>query len=120
MMPGEQPRSRDDSPQVVPSGPGVEAGRSPVPDASRRSRQARQALFGKVRASLRAQYFEIDRRLLAAFRIYFGLVLLVDLLRRFPYLTLFYTNDGVLPNHYALFAPLAQPAFSLFFACSTK
>jgi hypothetical protein len=74
----------------------------------------------KVWPRLRAQYFEIDRRLLAAFRIYFGLVLLADLLRRFPTLTLFYTNDGVLPNHYALFAPLAHPTFSVFFACSTK
>jgi len=67
-----------------------------------------------------AQYFEIDRRLLAVFRVYFGLVLLVDLLRRFPYLTLFYTNDGVLPSHYAIYAPMTQPIFSVFFACSTK
>jgi hypothetical protein len=117
MAPGEEPKSLDDSPPVVPSGPAVEAERSPVPHDSRRSLQE---LVPKIRASLRAQYFEIDRRVLAAFRIYFGLVLLVDLLRRFPYLTLFYTNDGVLPNHYAIFAPLAQPAFSLFFACSTK
>jgi hypothetical protein len=78
------------------------------------------ALEGKIRSALRAQYFELDRRLLAAFRIYFGLVLLYDILRRFPVVTLFYTNDGILPNHYAIFAPMAQPLFSLFFACSTK
>jgi hypothetical protein len=70
--------------------------------------------------ALWAQYFEIDRRLLAAFRIWFGLVLLFDILVRFPALTLFYTNDGVLPNYDALLAPLSQPIFSVFFACSTK
>jgi hypothetical protein len=74
----------------------------------------------EVGASLRAQYLEIDRRVLASFRIWFGLVLLVDLVRRVPHLTLFYTNDGVLPNHYAIFAPLSDRTFSLFFACSTK
>src|SRR5712691_9906403 len=73
-----------------------------------------------LRDALRAQYFELDRRLLAVFRIYFGVVLLVDILSRFPVLTFFYTNEGVLPNHYALYAPMSPPVFSLFFACSTK
>jgi hypothetical protein len=77
-------------------------------------------LLARIRGALFAQYFELDRRLLAAFRVYFGLVLLVDLLRRFPYLTLFYTNAGVLPNHYALFASPVRPVFSVFFACSTR
>jgi hypothetical protein len=86
-----------------------------APDA-----RTRDSVGKPARAPLWAQYFEIDRRLLAAFRIAFGLVLLVDLLRRFPYVTVFYTNEGVLPNHYAIYAPMADPLFSVFFACSSK
>ncbi len=75
--------------------------------------------WARARSAFRAQYLELDTRLLAAFRIYFGLVLLADILRRFPVLTLFYTDDGVLPSHFAIFAPMSRPLVSLFFAFST-
>jgi hypothetical protein len=108
---------------VIDSSPTGPADSSATPEAlpasARPSPGARSRLGDRARSELRAEYLEIDRRQLALFRIYFGLVLLVDILRRFPYLTLFYSNDGVLPNHYAIFAPMAQPTFSLFFACST-
>ena len=64
-------------------------------------------------------YTTIDRRLLGLFRIAFGLLLLCDVVRRFPDATFFYSNSGVLSNHFALFAPLAKPFFSIFNVFST-
>ncbi len=53
----------------------------------------------------------LDRRVLGAFRILYGWVLLYDLGRRAQVLTLFYSNEGVLSNHYVLYRP--QDAFQL-------
>ncbi len=64
-------------------------------------------------------YLTIDRRVLGAFRIGHGLVLLYDLARRADVLSLVYTNDGVLSNHYVLFQPQAPYQFSLLNAFST-
>lgn len=75
---------------------------------------------GKVWAFFKERYFSIDRRLLGLFRIYFGTLLLIDVLRRLPDVTLFYTNEGVLSNHFALYAPMAKPLFSIYTAFSTK
>lgn len=58
-------------------------------------------------------YLSIDRRVLGAFRIVYGLVLLHDLLRRAAVLDRFYTNDGVLSNHYVLYRPQQPFQFSL-------
>ena len=88
--------------------------------ARRLSPDLMTSLASRIRSALRAQYLRAGPTPARRLRIYFGLVLLVDILRRFPVATLFYTNDGVLPNHYALFTPMSQPIFSLFFACSTK
>ncbi|RYZ39774.1 MAG: hypothetical protein EOO72_08960, partial [Myxococcaceae bacterium] len=68
---------------------------------------------------LRERYFSFDRRLLGVFRIYFGFLLLIDVLRRIPDSTFFYSNDGILSNHYSLFAPMIRPYFSLYTAFST-
>lgn len=65
------------------------------------------------------RYGTIDLRVLAVFRVFFGLLLLSDLLRRLPDVPLFYSNDGVLSNHFALYAPIASPNASLLFAFST-
>jgi hypothetical protein len=64
-------------------------------------------------------YMSIDRRVLGAFRIGYGLVLGYDLLRRAAVLELFYSNDGVLSNHYVLFRPQDEFQFSLLNAFST-
>nr|MCU0687784.1 HTTM domain-containing protein [Polyangiaceae bacterium] len=68
---------------------------------------------------LREIYLRVDRRLLGLFRIYFGFVLLFDVLRRVPEATFFYSSSGVLSNHYSLFAPIIKPYFSLYTAFST-
>jgi hypothetical protein len=65
------------------------------------------------------RYLSIDRRVLGAFRVAYGLVLLHDLARRAAVLELAYTNDGVLSNHYVMFAPQDQFQFSLLDAFST-
>jgi predicted DCC family thiol-disulfide oxidoreductase YuxK len=49
------------------------------------------------------RYLHIDPRSLGLFRILFGLALIGDLCRRWTWLTAFYSNDGVLPNHNHLF-----------------
>jgi predicted DCC family thiol-disulfide oxidoreductase YuxK len=60
-----------------------------------------------------------DPRTLGLFRIVFGIFMLVDLYRRLPDLRFFYTNEGMLPNHGAIFRPMSQYLFSYFHAAST-
>lgn len=64
-------------------------------------------------------WLSIDRRVLGAFRITYGLVLLHDLARRAAVLELMYSNDGVLSNHYVMFRPQADYQLSLLDAFST-
>lgn len=66
-----------------------------------------------------ASLLAADRRALGLFRIGFGLVLLGDALRRFALIPLFYSNEGVLSSHYALYNPLAKRLFSVLFAFQT-
>ncbi len=65
------------------------------------------------------RYCRADLRWLGVFRILFGLLLSADLLRRWAVATDFYTNDGVLPNHFSLFRPLGRDVFSIYHAFST-
>lgn len=65
-------------------------------------------------------WFEFDPRALAAFRIGFSMLLLWDLLRRVPDLAVWYTNEGLLPNHTQLWRPAAEYVFSLFFLASHR
>src|SRR5438874_1773790 len=53
--------------------------------------------------SLRDHFLKIDARSLGLFRIAFGLVLIIDLFRRYTWARDFYSNEGVLPNHNHLF-----------------
>jgi predicted DCC family thiol-disulfide oxidoreductase YuxK len=64
-------------------------------------------------------YCRADLRWLGVFRILLGILLTVDLLRRWAVARDFYTNDGVLPNHFSLFRPLGRDVFSLYHAFST-
>ncbi|MCA9632374.1 MAG: DUF393 domain-containing protein [Myxococcales bacterium] len=64
-------------------------------------------------------YMKADPRWLGVFRIVLGIILSVDLLRRWANADAFYTNDGIYPNHYSLFAPMGRHVFSLYHAFST-
>ncbi|HEU4410831.1 MAG TPA: HTTM domain-containing protein [Polyangiaceae bacterium] len=71
---------------------------------------------GGLLAFVRERYCAADRRVLGLFRIYFGCLLVVDVLRRVPDATFFYSAGGVLPNHRE---PPYRPYFSLFEALSS-
>jgi predicted DCC family thiol-disulfide oxidoreductase YuxK len=64
------------------------------------------------------RYLTVDARSLGLGRIVLALVLLFDLLRRVPVLRLFYSNEGLLPNHTLLWRPPTQWMFSFFFLAS--
>jgi hypothetical protein len=67
------------------------------------------------------RYCTVDTRTLGLFRIYFGLLLLSNLWDRAGGFDLvsFYTNEGVLPNHWALFRPPASGYWSLMLGFSS-
>ncbi|MET0413815.1 MAG: DCC1-like thiol-disulfide oxidoreductase family protein, partial [Polyangiaceae bacterium] len=65
------------------------------------------------------RYLAVDLRWLGAFRILYGCLLIADLLRHWVVLRDFYSNDGILPNHFSLFRPLGRDLFSLYHAFST-
>lgn len=70
------------------------------------------------RRHLRAAYLELDPRSLGLGRIVLGLVLLVDLVRRVPWIRDLYSNEGLLPNHTILWRPPMPRIFSAFFMAS--
>jgi predicted DCC family thiol-disulfide oxidoreductase YuxK len=65
-----------------------------------------------------AHNFSADPRALGLFRIFFGLICLWDLLRRVPYIDIFYSNEGVLSNHYGLFTQMSTRSPSVMNALS--
>ncbi|NUO52800.1 MAG: hypothetical protein HOV80_28475 [Polyangiaceae bacterium] len=65
---------------------------------------------------LTERYLSVDRRVLAAFRITMGVVLLVDVLRRIPFAAMLYSDAGVLPTR---LARAGDEEISLFFLAST-
>jgi predicted DCC family thiol-disulfide oxidoreductase YuxK len=84
--------------------------------------QTKDGPIGRLRPAIiwfEEHYCRADLRWLGAFRIAFALLLTADLLRRWAVATDFYTNDGVLPNHFSLFRPLGRDVFSIYHAFST-
>ncbi|MGE0321273.1 MAG: HTTM domain-containing protein [Polyangiaceae bacterium] len=72
--------------------------------------------FGRAIAE---RYATVDPRSLGLFRWLLGTLLLVDLLRRYPDLVDHFTNEGWLPNHFALFRPMSNHLWSIYHAFST-
>ena len=68
---------------------------------------------------VQARYFTADARWLGAFRIGFGALLSWDCCRRIQDAREYYSNDGFLPNHFALFRPMGDGVFSFLSAFST-
>ena len=60
----------------------------------------------------------VDARSLGFGRIVLALILLFDLWHRARVITLFYSNDGLIPNHMMLWRPPTQWMFSFFFILS--
>jgi len=63
-------------------------------------------------------YGKFDHRSLGLARIGLGLLLLHDLVRRLPGIAIWYSNEGILPNHTVLWRPMSDYMFSFFFAAS--
>jgi predicted DCC family thiol-disulfide oxidoreductase YuxK len=68
---------------------------------------------------VRDTYLSADVRWLGIFRVLYGSLLIVDLLRRWVDLRFYYSNDGIMPNHFELFRPGWHNIFSVFFAFSS-
>jgi predicted DCC family thiol-disulfide oxidoreductase YuxK len=64
-------------------------------------------------------WFAVDPRALGLFRIALGLLTLYDVLRRVPYATMFYSNQGLFPNHWLLYSTKGDHALSLMLGLST-
>lgn len=78
--------------------------------------------IGRLRAGFtwfEEHYCRADLRWLGAFRIVLGLVLCGQLLHCWSVARDFYSNDGILPNHFSLFRPLGRGVFSFYHAFST-
>jgi len=67
---------------------------------------------------IRRIYLTADVRSLAAGRIALALVLLRDLIGRWLEIGIWYTNDGIIPNHTLLWRPSWDHVFSLFYLAS--
>jgi hypothetical protein len=65
-------------------------------------------------------YMTADLRSLAAGRIALALVLLLDLSKRAAQLDIFFTNEGLIPNHTLLWRPPFEKAVSLFYLASYR
>ncbi len=74
----------------------------------------------KLSQLFRETYLSADVRWLGVFRILYGTLLCVDLIRRWIDVRFYYTNDGILPNHFELFRPGWHNIYSVFFAFSTR
>jgi predicted DCC family thiol-disulfide oxidoreductase YuxK len=74
---------------------------------------------GRLLAFLNDRYRSLDPRWLGLFRICFGCLLITELGYRWSYARLLFSNDGVLPNHFSLFAPMGQDLFSIYHVFST-
>jgi predicted DCC family thiol-disulfide oxidoreductase YuxK len=80
---------------------------------------AKASRFRRLVHWLEDRYLAVDLRWLGAFRILYGCLLIADLLRHWMVLRDFYSNDGILPNHFSIFRPLGRDLFSLYHAFST-
>jgi len=78
-----------------------------------------KARFDRVRRWFRARYMYADPRTLGLTRWVIGALLCADCIRRASYTRDYYSNTGVLSNHWHLFAPDSEFNFSLLHAFST-
>ena len=80
----------------------------------------RAVTTNRIYERVRSVYLTADLRSLALGRIVLALVLLRDLIGRWLELGIWYTNDGIIPNHTMLWRPPWDHVFSLFYLASYK
>jgi hypothetical protein len=76
-------------------------------------------VLARVTTFVKERYLGADLRWLGVHRICLGILLMVEILRRMYYARAFYSNDGLLPNHFSLFRPMGRNLFSIYHAFST-
>jgi predicted DCC family thiol-disulfide oxidoreductase YuxK len=108
--------SGEDSDAAEPDDDSAEDEAPPAAEGSVAAGRSGSATF---LAFLNRSYRAIDPRWLGLFRICFGVLLITELLYRWSYARMLFSNDGVLPNHYSLFAPMGQDLFSVYHVFST-
>jgi hypothetical protein len=75
--------------------------------------------FDVARRWFRARYMYVDPRTLGVLRIVIGFFLAADCVRHWVEARRYYSNEGVLSNHWQLFRPVSDYNFSLFHAFSS-
>ncbi len=76
-------------------------------------------MLSKLTDFFNEHYRRVDPRWLGIFRVLFGCLLLSELFYRWSYARILFSNDGLLPNHFSLFAPMGQDLFSIYHVFST-
>src|SRR5262245_61360335 len=102
-------RMSTEDPQPTPASP---------PDVAGTLDAAPRAVSSRIYERFRQIYLTADVRSLAAGRIALALVLLRDLVGRWMQLELWYTNDGIIPNHTLLCRPSWDRVFLPFYLAS--
>ena len=108
--------SRSGSTSPLPDGPVAPSQDSPPAPAGTVDAQPRAV--NRLYERIRRIYLSADLRSLAAGRIVLALVLLRDLFARWAEIRIWYTNDGIIPNHTLLWRPSWDHVFSLFYLAS--
>ncbi|MDI1477099.1 HTTM domain-containing protein [Polyangium sp. y55x31] len=93
-----------------------------VPKDEPREDKPARPRFSRLRAAfawLRDHYMTMDPRTLGFFRLVIGFLVTADCIRHWKEARWFYSNEGVLTNHYHLFRPSSGFNFSIFHAFSS-
>ncbi len=88
-------------------------------DGKSKSKPEPKAAWARVMDFFKERYLGADPRWLGVHRICLGVLLMVEVLRRMYYARAFYSNDGILPNHFSLFRPMGRNLFSIYHAFSS-
>ncbi len=111
------------TPPPADAGP-VDEAATQTPDTSPRTRprsgiRAITERLVAVRRWFRPRYLRLDPRTLGLYRIIVGVLLCADCLRHWSFARRYYSNEGILSNHWHLYAPSSDFNFSLFHSFST-
>lgn len=91
-------------------------------EAAQKSAPAKAPLKKKLaaaRAWFAARYMRLDPRTLGLYRIVIGALLCADCLRHWSFARRYYSNAGLLTNHWHLYVPSSDYNFSLFHSFSS-
>jgi hypothetical protein len=81
--------------------------------------EKRQSRLVRLLAWIREHYMVLDPRTAGLYRIVIGFLLTANAIRHWTVAQTYYSNDGVLTNHWKLYKPGAPWEFSLFHAFSS-